>query len=63
MKEKDVILNCPFCGEKAHLRSTTFGDSIRYYYRVECNGSKTHALDCWDDTPIEAIETWNERKK
>jgi hypothetical protein len=41
------------------ITSTTFGDSMTEYYRVECG--KGHALDCWDDTEEEAFGTWNER--
>lgn len=58
---KRVPKNCPFCGSKADLVSTTFGDNPTEYYRVQCFGLYLHCLDQWDDTELEAIESWNER--
>ncbi|MGD9697528.1 hypothetical protein [Acinetobacter sp.] len=58
--EKCDLLCCPFCGATAKMTSTTFGDSMKEYYRVECENGD--ALDCWDDTENEARQTWNRRR-
>jgi len=55
------IKNCPFCGSECEVRSTTFGDSMTEYYCVECKADDAHCLNNWDDTPEDAIKTWNQR--
>lgn len=54
------ILNCPFCGSKCSIKSTTLGDSLREYYRVQCE-QKYHCLDEHQKTEKEAVESWNQR--
>jgi hypothetical protein len=56
-----VIMPCPFCKFKSHVDFTAFGDSSTKYFRIICEGPEAHALDRWDDTPVEAIEAWNNR--
>lgn len=58
-----LIKSCPFCGSQARVVPRTFGDSCRSYYRVQCSSNGYHSLDCWDDSEVEAIQTWNERPK
>jgi hypothetical protein len=57
-----LIKLCPFCGYPCEMDTTTFGDSMIIYYRIRCIGPKSHSLDQWNDTPEEAVESWNERK-
>ena len=54
-------LPCPFCGSDTEIETTTFGDSITDYFRVNCK-QKGHSLDWWSDTVDEAISVWNERQ-
>lgn len=54
------LLPCPFCGSKAHLKTTTFGDSMVENYRVGCENG--HDIDCWDEDKIKAIAYWNDRQ-
>ena len=58
-EEKMEIKHCPFCGGKAYIRNTTFGDNTNYDYSISC--VKGHALDCWVPSEKEAINIWNER--
>lgn len=55
------IKSCPFCGARAEVTSLEFGDYQTIYFRVQCSSNSYHSLDCWDDSEIEAIQTWNER--
>jgi hypothetical protein len=59
MMNEISIKSCPFCGGSAEIESTTFGDSMREYYRVNCVNN--HSLDWWSDTPHEAADMWNQR--
>jgi Lar family restriction alleviation protein len=54
-------LPCPFCGSETEIETTTFGDSMTDYFRVNCK-QKGHSLDWWSDTESEAISVWNERQ-
>lgn len=54
-------LPCPFCGSDTEIETTTFGDSMTDYFRVNCK-QKGHSLDWWSDTVYEAISVWNERQ-
>ncbi len=54
-------LPCPFCGSDTEIETTTFGDSMINYFRVNCK-QKGHSLDSWVDTQSEAISIWNERQ-
>ena len=54
-------LPCPFCGSDTEIETTTFGDSMIDYFRVNCR-QKGHSLDWWSDTVDEAISVWNERQ-
>lgn len=54
-------LPCPFCGSDTEIETTTFGDSMTDYFRVNCK-QKGHSLDWWSDTVDEAISVWNERQ-
>lgn len=56
------ILECPFCKADCEVVSMEFGDCHPVEnYRVQCLGVFKHCLDCWDDSPEEAINTWNDR--
>ena len=53
---------CPFCGGKAKLRETTYGDNIDAYV-VYCTNRE---CEVWPSTRYrrfrsEAIEAWNRR--
>lgn len=52
-----IIQPCPFCGAEARVIHST----VRKQHRVECFND--HALNRWNDTPLEAIQAWNERPK
>jgi hypothetical protein len=54
------LLPCPFCNGKAHIRTTTFGDSMTDYYSVGCENG--HDLDCWDEDKSKATAYWNDRQ-
>lgn len=54
-------LPCPFCGSDTEIETTTFGDSMIDYFRVNCK-QKGHSLDWWSNTIDEAILVWNERQ-
>lgn len=53
-------LPCPFCGSETEIETTTFGDSMIDYYRVNCK-QNGHSLDWWVDSEGDAITVWNER--
>lgn len=55
------IYDCPFCGSKCSIDSTTFGDDSTIYYKVRCNDN-FHALDSWEESDLFAIIEWNKRK-
>lgn len=63
LRKTDVMcaLPCPFCGSITEIETTTFGDSMTDYFRVNCK-QKGHSLDWWSDTVDEAISVWNERQ-
>lgn len=54
-------LNCPFCGSDVEFETTTFGDDMTDYFRVNCK-QNSHALDCWSTTKEDAIRQWNKRE-
>lgn len=54
-------LPCPFCGSDTEIETTTFGDSMVDYFRVNCK-QKGHSLDWWVTSKEEAISVWNERQ-
>lgn len=54
-------LPCPFCGSDTEIETTTFGDSMTDYFRVNCK-QKGHSLDWWVESKDEAITVWNERQ-
>jgi hypothetical protein len=55
------IKNCPFCGAKADICYTTFGDNSQEYYRAQCQGDDAHCLDNWQETQEDAAKVWNVR--
>ena len=55
-------LPCPFCGSDTEIETTTFGDSMTDYFRVNCK-QKGHSLDWWVESVDEAISVWNERQR
>ena len=54
-------LLCPFCGSDTEIETTTFGDSMTDYFRVNCK-QKGHSLDWWEEDKNNAIAVWNERQ-
>ena len=55
------VLPCPFCGSDTEIETTTFGDSMTDYFRVNCK-QKGHSLDWWEEDKNNAIAVWNERQ-
>lgn len=51
---------CPFCGSDTEIETTTFGDNMTDYYRINCK-QKSHSLDWWEEDKNTAIAVWNER--
>ena len=58
---KHELKRCPFCGTEAAFEYWNTESDKHILVRVKCVGDVEHALDRWDDTEEEAIETWNER--
>jgi len=54
-------LHCPFCGSDCELETTTFGDCMTDYFRINCK-ENGHSLDWWEETKEKAIVVWNERE-
>jgi len=54
-------LPCPFCGSNTGIETTTFGDNMTDYFRVNCK-QKGHSLDWWEEDKNKAIAVWNERQ-
>jgi len=54
-------LPCPFCGSDTEIETTTFGDNMTDYFRVNCK-QKGHSLDWWEEDKNKAIAVWNERQ-
>jgi Lar family restriction alleviation protein len=63
LRISDVMcsLPCPFCGSDTEIETTTFGDCMTDYFRVNCK-QKGHSLDWWEEDKNEAIAVWNERQ-
>ena len=63
LRISDVMcsLPCPFCGSDTEIETTTFGDSMTDYFRVNCK-QKGHSLDWWEEDKNKAIDVWNERQ-
>ena len=53
-----VPLPCPFCGSECDFETTTFGDSMIDYFRVNCK-ENGHSLDWWVTSKEEAVSVWN----
>ena len=53
------LRSCPFCGAEAELKDTTFGDSSKIDYTIEC--VECDSVGGWQDTKFEAVEAWNKR--
>lgn len=49
-----VPLPCPFCGSECDFETTTFGDSMIDYFRVNCKENR-HSLDWWVTSKEEAV--------
>lgn len=60
-KKSDVLLSCPFCGDRAYTY-TSHNHEVGLVYLVHCEKCKiNYPCDRACKTEQEAIEAWNRR--
>lgn len=63
MKDKNILLPCPFCGGDAEIcKSSKFYIADTFF--IECGNiyCNIRPKTEWKETKLEAIKAWNERK-
>jgi len=59
--DNTLLKDCPFCGGRAKLYSSSFFGKFLMEYEVKCIICHTKAGECWYESVEDAMDRWNYR--